>query len=398
MPELEVADILREYAHEYVEKHGPTSTQERRVLKALQLCRTSALGGHVEECNSCGHREISYNSCRNGHCPKCQAGARRKWLSARESELLPVEYFHVVFTIPKEFRLLAFQNKEVVYGILFRAAAETLCQVARDPRHLGAQIGVFGILHTWGQNLSYHPHVHFVVPGGGLSADRTSWISAPRGFFLPLKVIKLVFRGKFIDFLKRAFAKGELVFHGELEALADPEAFEAHLTEASKHEWVVYAKPPFGGPKQVLKYLARYTHRVAISNQRLVAMEDGKITFRWKDYTDHSRIKHMTLSAFEFIRRFLLHILPSGFHRIRYYGFLATRTRTESIALCRKLILEEVESPVYSDLESEDRLTEENGGKPCPVCNEGVMVILYEVTPVGFRRTRLSLPEIMDTS
>jgi hypothetical protein len=400
MPPLEVADIFRTYAEEYVNNHGPTSSHQRRVLKAIQLCRTAALGGHVEECDSCGHQEISYNSCRNMHCPKCQAAARARWLEARQRELLPVEYFHLVFTIPEEFRLIALQNKKTVYGILFRAAAETLSQVARDPKHLGAEIGFFGILHTWGQNLCHHPHVHFVVPGGGLSADKTRWISASKGFFLPLKVLKIVFRGKFIHFLKRAYAKDELVFHGAVAKLADPKAFETHIDNASKHEWVIHAKPPFGGPKQVLKYLARYTHRVAIANQRLVSMENGNVTFRWKDYADHNRKKLMNLGVFEFIRRFLLHVVPLRFNRIRYYGFLSPRNRKDSLELCRKLVTEPepAESLVYDNPQPHDPPDPEDQRKRCPACKKGMMVITEELKPIPYWRIALSAPEPVDTS
>jgi hypothetical protein len=398
-PPLELADILRQYAQEYVENHGLTSARQRGILKAIQLCRTAALGGHVEECDACGHREISYNSCRNGNCPKCQAAARAQWLEARQGELLPVEYFHLVFTIPEEFDLIALQNKKTVYGILFRAAADTLCQAAKNPKHLGAEIGFFGLLHTWGQTICHHPHVHFVIPGGGLSADKTKWISAPKGFFLPVEILKIVFRGKFIDFLKRAYGRGELVFHNAVERLANPKAFEAHLDKASKHEWYVHVKPPFGGPEQVLKYLARYTHRVAISNQRLVSMEDGKVTFRWKDYADHNRVKLMTLSVFEFIRRFLLHVLPRGFNRIRYYGFLSPRKRQASLDLCRDLLTEPEDSPSYQDCQIENHSTpEEDKRKRCPICKEGFMVVIEELDPDPHWRIQRSIPELVDTS
>ena len=408
-PSLELADIFRQHAKNYVENHGPTSVQQRRVLKAIQLCRTAALGGHVEECDDCGHREISYNSCRNGHCPKCQAAARAKWLDARKKELLPVEYFHVVFTLAEEFRLIALQNKKTVYGILFRAAAQTLSQVAENPKHLGAKIGFFGILHTWGQNLFHHPHVHFVVPGGGLSTDKTKWISAPRGFFLPLAVLKLVFRGKFIDLLKRAYAKGELDFHGDVAKLSDRKAFEAHLDKAAKHEWVIHVKPPFGGPEQVLKYLARYTHRVAISNQRLVSMKDGKVTFKWKDYASGNQKKFMTISVVELIRRFLLHVMPLRFIRIRYYGFLSSRNRKQSLELCQKLLAKLADALPYEnvethdssgsqELESPDLPATQNQRKKCPACKKGSMVIIINLLPIPHWRRRAPIPELVDTS
>ena len=398
-PTLELADIFRRYAPEYIQSHGPTTPHERRVLDAIQRCRTVALGGHVEKCDHCGHTEVFYNSCRNLHCPKCQAAARARWLEARQDELLPVEYFHLVFTLAEEFRPIALQNKKTVYGILFRAAAETLCQLARDPKHLGAEIGFFGILHTWGQNLSHHPHVHFVVPGGGLSPDRAAWVSAPRGFFLPIKVLKLVFRGKFIAHLKRAFTNEKLVFRGSLAELADSKAFNALLDNACRHEWVVYAKQPFGGPQHVLKYLARYTHRVAIANQRLISMDGGRVTFRWKDYADHNRMKVMNLDVFEFIRRFLLHVVPPRFTRIRYYGFLSTRNRTDSLALCRRLLTqaETANSVPDGGCEPVDSGHPEEQRRSCPVCKKGTMVIIEDFGPSRWRPDP-SRPESVDTS
>lgn len=397
-PALELADIFRQYSKAYLEKCGPASTQQRRVLKAIQLCRTSALGGNVLECDLCGHREVSYHSCRNVHCPKCQAEARAKWLQARKSELLPVEYFHVVFTLPEEFRLIAIQNQKVVYGILFRAAAETLRQVARDPKHLGAEIGFFGILHTSGQSLCHHPHIHFVVPGGGLAAHKTKWISSPKGFFLPINVLRVVFRGKLIAFMKRAFANGELKFYKDAAELAQPELFEANLDSASKHKWAVHSKPPFGGPEQVLKYLARYTHRVAISNNRLISLENGKVTFRWKDYADHNRQKTMTLDVFEFIRRFLLHVLPSGFVRIRYYGLLSTRNRNQSLETSRNLLMKQQECPAYEEPEQQDRPVPEKKGRRCPVCKEGHMVTIIDFGRTSLRRAKIPEFQPADTS
>jgi hypothetical protein len=398
MPPLELAHIFQQHADEYVENHGSLSHHERRILYAIQFCRTAAFGGHVEECDSCGHREISYNSCRNVHCPKCQAAARRDWLKARQREILPVEYFHIVFTLPEEFRLLALQNRSVVYGILFLAAAHTLCQLARDPKHLGAEIGIFGILHTWGQNLCHHPHVHFVVPGGGLSPDKTTWVSANRRFFLPVRVLRTVFRGKFIHLLKRAFAKGELTFRGSLAKLADPQAFEAILDKASKHQWVVYAKAPFGGPTQVLKYLARYTHRVAISNERLLSMKDGHVSFRWKDYADNNKTKVLTLTVLEFMRRFFLHIVPPGFKRIRYYGFLATRNRGHSLSVCRQLLSEATQLPTPHNTESEDPPDSEEKPKPCPACKNGAMIVISYLAPVPVPPRTAPVPEPVNTS
>ena len=279
-----------------------------------------------------------YNSCRNRHCPKCQAAARAAWLEARRSELLPVEYFHVVFTLPDAVARIAWQNKRVVYDMLFRAAADTLLEVAADPKHLGAQLGFLGVLHTWGQNLLHHPHVHFVVPGGGISPDRSKWQKCPAGFFLPVRVLSRVFRGKFLALLRGAYEQGQLAFRGDLASWGTAPGFKRIVAEAYRMEWVVYAKPPFGGPEQVLKYLARYTHRVAISNDRLLKLEDGQVTFRWKNYAAQGKKQTMTLSALEFLRRFLLHVLPRGFMRIRHYGFLANRHRESRLALCRRLL------------------------------------------------------------
>ncbi|MEA2591136.1 MAG: hypothetical protein QOD62_967, partial [Actinomycetota bacterium] len=322
-PHLEVADVFRDHGDAFLDRYGDTlSPERRRALRDIAACRTEALGGHVEECDRCGHQRIAYNSCRNRHCPKCQATAAAQWMEARGAELLPVEYFHVVFTLPPALAPIALQNPREVYNILFRAAAETLRQIAADPKHLGAEIGFLAVLHTWGQNLQHHPHVHCVVPGGGLSPDGSHWVACRPGFFLPVRVLSRVFRGKFLALLGNAFDQGKLSFHGKLGVLADGGEFQRRLTASAQTEWVVYAKPPFGGPEQVLKYLARYTHRVAISNRRLVALEEGDVQFQWKDYAHGGGPKTMTLKAIEFIRRFLLHVLPSGFVRIRHYGFL----------------------------------------------------------------------------
>src|SRR3954451_22371623 len=338
-PRLEVAEIVRRHGDAFLDRYGDTlRPEQRRALGDIAACRTAALGGHVEECDRCGHRQIAYNSCRNRHCPKCQATAAAQWMEAREAELLPVEYFHVVFTLPALLGPIALQNPREVYGILFRAAAEALQQIAAGPKHLGADIGFLALLHTWGQNLEHHPHVHCVVPGGGLSPDGSRWIACPPRFFLPVRVLSRVFRGKFLALLGDAFAQGKLTFHGKLRELADAGAFQRRLAASAATEWVVYSKPPFVGPEQVLKYLARYTHRVAISNRRLVSSEDGEVTFQWKDYAHGGGQKTMTLKATEFIRRFLLHVLPSGFVRIRHYGFLANRVCQEKLALCRALL------------------------------------------------------------
>ena len=309
-----------------------------RVLFAIEHCRTAALGGHLDRCRQCGHEAISFNSCRSRHCPKCQTNARDKWLAGRSQELLPVNYVHVVFTIPHELSWLALQNKKVVYDLLFRASAATLLEIAADPKHLGAEIGFLSVLHTWGQNLQHHPHIHCVIPSGGLSPDHQRWVHPRYPFFLPVKVLSRVFRGKFVAGLKRAFREGQLAFPGSLKGLGEQKAFHAFLRPLFRQDWVVYAKRPFGGPEHVLHYLARYTHRVAISNHRIVNFADGKVTFRWKDYAHKGKKRLMTVTAEEFLRRFLLHTLPRRFVRIRFCGFLANRRRRELLPLCRQLL------------------------------------------------------------
>jgi hypothetical protein len=339
----EVADVFRTHEKEFFAQWGHVlSPQQRKAFEAIRDCRTAALGGHleyVEQCDTCGHLAISYNSCRNRHCPKCQASSRAKWLADRQTELLPVPYFHVVFTLPQQIGGLALQNAREIYGVLFRAASETLLTIAADPKRMGAAIGFLAVLHTWGQNLHLHPHLHCVVPGGGIGPDGERWIGCRKpSFLLPVRVLSVRFRNVFLTYLRKAYREGKLHFHGELAGLAKPGAFEAQCRKAEKIKWVVHAKPPFGGPEQVLKYLARYTHRVAISNRRLLSMEDGRVTFEWKDYADGNKTKTMTLDAVEFIRRFLLHILPGGFVRIRQYGFLANRARGPKLARCRELL------------------------------------------------------------
>ena len=346
-PALEVADVIRQHGEAFVAKYGGSLTAEqRRALDELPLCRTAALGGHVERCLDCGHERIAYNSCRNRHCPKCQALARARWLEREAKLLLPVDYHHVVFTLPEEVAELALANPAVLYDALFQAAAATLRDVAANPKRLGAQLGLLLVLHTWGQNLHHHPHVHGVVTGGGLACDEHGvidatpcWRSCRPGFFLPVRVLSRVFRGKYLQRLRAAFEQGKLVMPARLAHLAEASAFAAWLRPLYKKDWVVYAKPPFGGPAQVLKYLARYTHRVAISNGRLLALENGQVTFRYKDYADDHKHKTMTLSAEEFLRRFMQHVLPSGFVKIRHYGLLANRQRDDKLALCRRLLL-----------------------------------------------------------
>ena len=375
---LEVADVFRTYEKEFFAKWGHViGAHQRKAFEAIRDCRTAALGGHVEyveQCDTCGHQVISYNSCRNRHCPKCQAMARAKWLAEREAELLPVPYFHVVFTLPDKIGRLALQNAEEIYRILFRAASETLLTIAADPRRLGANIGFLAVLHTWGQSLHLHPHLHCVVPGGGVSPDGLRWIGCrKKSFFLPVKVLSSRFRNLFLTYLRKAFKAGRLTFHGELAGLANQSAFEALCRAAKQTKWVVFAKPPFGGPEQVLKYLARYTHRVAISNRRLLSIEDGRVRFEYKDYADGNQTKVMTLAATEFIRRFLLHILPSGFVRIRQYGFLSNRERRKKLASCRVLL--GVSAPTgsvpVSKLESA-----ESEPKLCPACGLGRLILV----------------------
>ena len=388
--ELEVGEIFRRSGATYRKAHaGSLSVAQRRVMHALEGCRTAALGGHVEQCDHCGLRRIAYNSCRNRHCPKCQSLARAQWLEDRQAELLDTQYFHLVFTLPQEIAVIAYHNKQAIYGLLFRAAAETLRAIAADPKHLGAEIGFLAILHTWGQNLLHHPHLHCVVPGGGLAPDGQHWIACRPGFFLPVRVLSRLFRRLFLEHLQAAFERGKLQFFSSLERLCNPQAFAEYLAPLRQTEWVVYAKPPFGGPKRVLDYLGRYTHRVAISNNRLLGTDHGKVAFRWKDYRHHDQQKTMTLEAEEFIRRFLLHVLPGGFQRIRYYGFLGNCHRQSRLELCRRL-LGMPAAPTEPTPPSTDYRTlyEELTGLSllqCPVCRQGRMVrveILLPIVPI----------------
>ena len=393
---LQVADVFRRYGEAYRQQHSASlSTAQRRAMTAIELCRTAALGGHVEQCDSCGHQRIWYNSCRSRCCPSCQSLARAQWLEDRKSELLDTEYFHVVFTVPHEVATIAYQNKAEVYDILFRAAAETLRKIASDPSHLGAEIGFFGILHTWGQNLLAHPHCHFVVPGGGISPDGTRWIACRPGFFLPVRVLSRLFRGLFLHYLENTFAAGKLRLFSALQQLNERAAFLRHLAPLRSAEWVVYSKRSFAGQQQVLDYLGRYTHRIAISNNRLLSVDDGKVRFRWKDYRNGDRIGTMTLSAKEFIRRFLLHVLPDGFQRIRYYGFLANRHREPKLTRCRELLGMALRSPTACSPSDDYRQHYEAlvGGslKQCPICDRGNMVCI-EVIPATNR------PHYWDTS
>ena len=339
-PPLEVADIVRAAGEAFIERNRHWLRWKHvKVLRAIQRCRTAALGGHLDECMRCGHRvPISYNSCRDRHCPKCQTAARDRWIAARRQELLPTRYLHVVFTLPHRLVPLLLQNKKILYDLLFRSSAESLLEVAGNPRRLGAEIGFFSVLHTWSQKLTAHPHVHCVVPAGGLSPDHARWMRSRDNYFLPKEVLQEVFRGKFVNALKEAFRNGQLHFHGDLKLLAQTKTFAAWLRPLYRQDWVVYLKRPFGGPQYVLQYLGRYTHRVAISNHRLVSFADGQVTFRWRDSAHHNEQKLMTLSVDEFLRRFLLHILPKGFVRIRNFGFLANRRRTTLLPLCFQLL------------------------------------------------------------
>ncbi|MGB7990020.1 MAG: IS91 family transposase [Candidatus Methylophosphatis roskildensis] len=379
--QLEVAEIFRQHGPEYRQVHAEAlSRGQRRVMSAIERCRTAALGGHVEQCDACGHLRIAYNSCRNRHCPKCQSLARAQWLDDRQTDLLEVEYFHVVFTLPGPIAALAYQNKKLLYDLLFHASAQTLRTIAADPKHLGAEIGFLSILHTWGQNLLHHPHVHCVVPGGGISPDGLRWIGCRSGFFLPVRVLSRLFRRLFLEGLQSAYDTGALEFFSNLEPLQDKKAFAAYLAASRQTEWVVYAKAPFGGPAQVLRYLGRYTHRVAISNNRLLGMDDGRVSFLWKDYKHDGAKRVMDLAADEFIRRFLLHVLPDGLQHIRSYGLLANRYRQTKLALCRTLL--GTPKPACDEptekLDYRDHFEKLTGVslRNCPICRHGHMICI----------------------
>jgi hypothetical protein len=402
---LEVAEIFRRHAcpceggggEAFRAHHGASlSTVRRRAMRAIERCRTAALGGHVERCGDCGHQRIAYNSCRNRNCPKCQGLARARWLEDRQAELLDTPYFHIVFTVPDQIAAIAFQNQTVVYDILFRAVSETLRTIAADPAHLGAEIGFLAVLHTWGQNLMHHPHLHCLVPGGGISPDGRRWVACRTGFFLPVRLLSRLFRGLFLHHLNKAFAAGKLNFFSAQRHLHEPAVFQRALAPARDTEWVVYAKRPFAGPRQVLDYVGRYTHRVAISNSRLLSIDDGKVCFRWKDYRHGNRLGTMTLDASEFIRRFLIHVLPDGFQRIRYYGFLGNRHRARKLALCRELLaMRPAVTPApHSPEDYRDRHEALTGVslRVCPHCHLGTMLVVEVIArPVAG-------PAILDTS
>jgi hypothetical protein len=378
-PKLEVADVFARHGADWRRANaGHLSLGQLQVMSAIEQCRSAALGGHVERCEDCGHSRVAYNSCRNRHCPKCQGAAAEDWLAAREADLLPIAYFHVVFTLPAEIAAIAYQNKAVVYDLLFRKAAETLLTIAADPKHLGARIAATAVLHSWGSAMTHHPHVHMIVPGGGISLDGTRWVHCKPGFLLPVRVLSRLFRRLFLGALADAHAAGRLAFFGELEDLRRRKAFDAHLAPLRLKNWFVYAKPPFSGPEAVLSYLARYTHRVAIANSRLIALDERGVTFRYKDYRRNGqpRYRTMTLAADEFIRRFLLHVLPKGFHRIRHYGLLASAGCKSNIARARELIaapMAATDRPAAHDTADLDAATDYR--PPCPCCG-GRMIIV----------------------
>jgi Putative transposase/Transposase zinc-binding domain len=378
---LEVADIFRDHAPAWRrEQAGHLSLGQLKVMSAIERCRTAALGGHVERCERCGYSRIAYNSCRNRHCPKCQGAVAKQWLAAREADLLPVEYYHVVFTLPVPIGQIAYTNKAVVYGLLFQAAAETLLTIAADPKHLGARIGLTMVLHTWGSALTHHPHVHCIVPGGGISLDGERWVACRRGFFLPVRVLSRLFRRLFCEKLISAHQAGELQLFGEHAGLCDEQAFSDWLAPLRQIDWVVYAKRPFAGPKAVLAYLSRYTHRVAIANSRLIALDERGVTFRFKDYRAKGRCRYkpMTLAVEEFMRRFLLHVLPPGFHRIRHYGLLANATRVENLARARQLLTAPLSPLIALPALASENVTQETPtetARPCPCCGAPMVII-----------------------
>jgi hypothetical protein len=399
-PSLEVADVFRDHGAAWRRAHvGHVSLGQLKAMSAIESCRTAALGGHVERCEECAHTRIAYNSCRNRHCPKCQGAAAKEWLADREAELLPVPYYHVVFTLPALIADIAYQNKDVIYDLLFKAAAETLITIAADPKHLGARIGLTAVLHTWGSALTHHPHLHVIVPGGGISPDRMRWISCRPGFFLPVRVLSRLFRRLFLESLAAAHDAGRLQFFGDHAALADRAAFASYLAPLRKAEWVVYSKRPFGGPEQVLAYLARYTHRVAIANSRLIALDDTGVTFKWKDYRakGRERFKVMTLAVDEFIRRFLLHVLPDGFHRIRHYGLFANGGRAENIARARQLLNAPAMQRETGDADSTHDGEPQELSHPCPCCG-GRMIIIETFERGSAPRYRPKASIRIDTS
>jgi hypothetical protein len=399
-PSLEVADIFRDHGAAWRRAHvGHVSLGQLKVMSAIESCRTAALGGHVARCEECAHTLIAYNSCRNRHCPKCQGAAAKEWLAEREAELLPVPYYHTVFTLPAPIADIAYHNKAVIYDLLFKAAAETLTTIAADPKHLGARIGLTAVLHSWGSALTHHPHVHVIVPGGGISLDGTRWISCRPGFFLPVRVLSRLFRRLFLESLVAAHGAARLQFFGEHAPLGGRDAFTAYLAPLRKIEWVVYSKRPFGGPEAVLAYLSRYTHRVAIANSRLIAFDHTGVTFKWKDYRakGRERFKVMTLTVDEFIRRFLLHVLPAGFHRIRHYGLFANGGRAENIVRARQLLNAPAIQRETGDADGIDSGEPQELSQPCPCCG-GRMIIIETFERGSAPRYRPNSSIRIDTS
>ncbi len=392
-PKLEVADVIRRHGDAYRrDHHGSMTSAQSRVLHAIEVCRSAALGGHVEQCDSCQHQRIAYNSCRNRHCPKCQSLACAVWLEQRQAELLECEYFHVVFTLPEAIATIAFQNRALLYNMLFTTAAQTLRTIGADPKHLGAEIGFLAVLHTWGQTLMNHPHLHCVVPGGGLSPDGQRWVACRPGFFLPVRVLSQLFRRLFLERLQQAYDAGELTLVSALEPLRTPDAFQRHLAPLREQQWVVYAKSSFAGPQQMLDYLGRYTHRVAISNHRLLDIDDATVTFQWRDYRDANQSKAMTLTADEFIRRFLIHVLPPGFHRLRYFGFMGNCHRKEKLARCRALLGMQAAPPqpdVTQDYRDRYEALTGISLRQFPACNNGRMITVEHLKPFATGPPRL---------
>ena len=383
--QLEIGDIFRSYGPAYRDAHGrEMPLRHFRAMRAIEICRTSALGGHVDECDECGSLRISYNSCRNRHCPKCQCLDKERWLAARKKDILPTRYFHIVFTIPEGLRPVALRNQKVVYGMVFKAVSNTLKELCESPKHLGCSIGFIAVLHTWTQTLVDHPHIHCIVPGGGLSFDEQTWIESKKKYFLPVKVLSRLFRGKFLDYLKKSYLAGELVFPGKISDLEDASEFNRFLTGLYNQEWVVYCKPPIKNPDDVIDYLGRYTHRVAITNDRIIKLENGKVTFRYRDRSDADKVKYMALDASKFIRRFLLHVLPDKFMKIRYYGILSNRNRNDKLLRCKDLLGVKVEDDNGEEKESwEDILFRITGVDPrvCPHCGKGRMVLKQKFDP-----------------
>jgi hypothetical protein len=392
MPALELADIFRQHGPSYRARHD-LPLAHLRVMRAIETCRTAVLGGHVEKCGHCDFQRIAYNSCRNRHCPKCQTLAKEQWLEQRKRELLPIEYFHIVFTVPPAIAEIALQNKRALFQILFRTSAEALLTIAADPKHLGAVVGFFSILHTWGQNLLFHPHIHCVVTGGGLSPEN-NWIASRPNFLLSVRVLSRLFRRLFVEAVESAYAKGKLEFHGQLQSLRDPKAFEQHLNPVRQIDWVVYAKPPFGGAEQAIEYLGRYTHRVALSNQRLLTFQNDQVTFQYKDYrsNDPQRSRQMTLSADEFVRRFLLHVIPAGLQRIRHYGLLTNRYRAENLARCRELLVGPRSEllPTATQMATLLALIIEPVAR-CPRCKAGIMIRVSTIAPIRWYAQPIAL-------